>query len=46
MSTSRAAKFAEALGYPIDQFVVAAIEDDLRKAGVNLHFDLRKAAGI
>lgn len=46
VSPARAAKFAEALGYPIDQFVVAAIEDELREAGVNLHFDFRKAAGI
>jgi antitoxin HigA-1 len=46
VSPARAAKFAEALGYPIDQFVVAAIEDELRDAGVKLHFDFRKAAGI
>ena len=46
VSPGRAAKFAEALGYPVDQFVVAAIEDELREAGVYLHFDLRKAAGI
>jgi transcriptional regulator with XRE-family HTH domain len=46
VSPARAAKFAEVLGYPVDQFVIAAIEDDLRLAGVNLHFDLRKAAGI
>ncbi len=46
VSPARAAKFAEALGYPVDQFVVAAIEDELREAGIRLHFDLRKAAGI
>jgi transcriptional regulator with XRE-family HTH domain len=46
VSAARAAKFAEALGYPVDQFVVAAVEDELREAGVELHFDLRKAAGI
>lgn len=44
VSPARAAKFAEALGYPIDQFVIAAIEDELREAGISLHFDLRKAA--
>ena len=46
VSTARAAKFAEALGYPADQFVVAAIEDELREAGVDLKFDLKKAAGL
>jgi hypothetical protein len=39
----RAAKFAEVLGYPVDQFVIAAIEDELREAGIAIHFDLRKA---
>jgi antitoxin HigA-1 len=46
VSPARAAKFAEALGYPADQFVIAAIEDELREAGVNLRIDLRKAAGL
>ena len=46
VSPARAAKFAEALGYPVDQFVVAAIEDELREAGLNIHFDFRKAAGL
>lgn len=46
VSPARAAKFAEALGYPVDQFVVAAIEDELREAGLTLHFDFRKAAGL
>jgi antitoxin HigA-1 len=46
VSPARAAKFAEALGYPADQFVVAAIEDQLREAGVDLKFDLRKAADL
>ena len=45
VSPARAARFAEALGYPAEQFVVAAIEDELRKAGVSIHFDFRKAAG-
>jgi transcriptional regulator with XRE-family HTH domain len=45
VSPARAAKFAKALGYPVDQFVLAAIEDELREAGIDLHFDLRKAAG-
>ena len=43
VSPARAAKFAEALGYPVDQFVIAAIEDELREAGIQIHFDLRKA---
>jgi transcriptional regulator with XRE-family HTH domain len=46
VSPAQAAKFAEAMGYPADQFVVAAIEDELREAGVIIHFDFRKAAGI
>jgi|APGre2960657505_1045072.scaffolds.fasta_scaffold145044_1 transcriptional regulator with XRE-family HTH domain len=45
VSSARAAKFADALGYPVDQFVIAAIEDELRSAGIQIHFDLRKAAG-
>jgi antitoxin HigA-1 len=45
VSPVRAAKFAEALGYPVDQFVIAAIEDELREAGIAINFDLRKAAG-
>ncbi|MCX6105702.1 MAG: helix-turn-helix transcriptional regulator [Proteobacteria bacterium] len=45
VSSARAAKFAGALGYPVDQFVIAAIEDELRSAGIQIHFDLRKAAG-
>jgi transcriptional regulator with XRE-family HTH domain len=44
VSPVRAAKFAEVLGYPVDQFVIAAIEDELREAGIAIHFDLRKAA--
>lgn len=46
VSPVRAAKYAEALGYPVDQFVIAAIEDELRDAGIQVHFDFRKAAGI
>jgi transcriptional regulator with XRE-family HTH domain len=46
VSPARAAKFTDALGYPADQFVIAAIEDELRRAGVDLSFDLRKAAGL
>ncbi len=45
VSPVRAAKFAEVLGYPVDQFVIAAIEDELRGAGISIHFDFRKAAG-
>jgi plasmid maintenance system antidote protein VapI len=45
VSVARAARFAEAMGYPPELFVVAAIEDELRAAGVGLHFDLRKAMG-
>lgn len=46
VSPARAAKFAQVLGYPIDQFVLAAIEDELRSAGVELHFDLRRVAKL
>jgi len=45
VSPVRAAKFAEVLGYPVDQFVIAAFEDELHEAGIAIHFDLRKAAG-
>ena len=44
VSLVRAAKFAEVLGYLVDQFVIAAFEDDLREAGIAIHFDLRKVA--
>jgi transcriptional regulator with XRE-family HTH domain len=43
VSPARAVRFAEAMNYPADQFVIAAIEDELRDAGVLLRFDLRKA---
>jgi transcriptional regulator with XRE-family HTH domain len=43
VSVARAARFAEALGYPQELFVVAVIEDELRDAGLDLHFDLMKA---
>jgi hypothetical protein len=46
VSPARAAKFAEAFGYPADQFVIVAIEDQLREAGLDLSFGLRKAAGL
>ncbi len=43
VSPARAVRFAEAMNYPHDQFVIAAIEDELREAGVTLRFDLKKA---
>ena len=33
------------MGYPPEQFVIAAIEDELRDAGVDLHIDLQKTMG-
>lgn len=43
VSPARAVRFAEAMNYPPDQFIIAAIEDELREAGVALRFDLKKA---
>jgi transcriptional regulator with XRE-family HTH domain len=43
VSPARAVRFAEAMNYPSDQFVIAAIEDELREAGVTLRFDVKKA---
>jgi transcriptional regulator with XRE-family HTH domain len=45
VSVARAARFAEVMGYPPEQFVIAVIEDELRDAGVDLHIDLKKAMG-
>jgi hypothetical protein len=36
VSAERAAKFAKALGYPVSSFVTAALEDQLRKAGLKM----------
>jgi transcriptional regulator with XRE-family HTH domain len=36
----RAAKFARELGYSIIQFVAAAVEDELRAAGLNMRVRL------
>jgi transcriptional regulator with XRE-family HTH domain len=43
VSIARAARFAEAMGYPTELFIVAVIEDELREAGLALRFDLKKA---
>ncbi len=43
VSLSRAAKFAKVLGYPPDQFIVAAITDELRKAKIKLRFNFKEA---
>ena len=42
VSVARAAKFAETLGYPVQQFVIAVLQDELNAAGVDLTFDIRK----
>ena len=36
VSAERAAKFAKVLGYPVSSFVTAALEDQLRKAGLKM----------
>ena len=43
VSAARAVKFAEVMKYPSDQFVIAAIEDELREAGITLRFNIKKA---
>lgn len=43
VTAARAVKFAKVMKYPSDQFVVAAIEDELREAGITLRFNLKKA---
>ncbi len=35
VSIARAARFAEVLGYPVDQFVIAVIQDEIREYGVD-----------
>jgi len=42
VSVSRAARFAEALGYPVQQFVLASLQDELNEAGIELTFDLKQ----
>lgn len=44
ISIERAAEFAKMLGYSEQQFVAAAIEDQLREAGIPFRVELRKAA--
>ena len=36
----RAAKFAKVLGYPVNSFVTAALEDQLRKAGLKMRITI------
>lgn len=38
-----AAKFAQAMGYSVSQFIATAIEDQLRKAGLRWHVNLKAA---
>ncbi len=42
VSVARAARFAEVLGYPVQQFVLAALQDELNEAGIALSFDLKQ----
>jgi len=41
VSLARAARFAEVLGYPIDQFVIAVIQDEIRESGIDLNVYIR-----
>jgi len=43
VSAERAAKFAKALGYPVSSFVTAALEDQLRKAGLKMRVSIDAA---
>ncbi len=43
VSAERAAQFARVLGYSVNQFVATALEDQLRKAGLNVRVQLDAA---
>ena len=43
VSAERAAAFAKAMGYSVQQFVATAIEDQLRQAGLKFSVDLKVA---
>jgi antitoxin HigA-1 len=43
VTPERAAEFAQALGYSVNQFVAQAIEDSLRKLGLNLKVEIKAA---
>jgi transcriptional regulator with XRE-family HTH domain len=43
VSVERAAKFASVLGYPVSPFVAAALEDQLRTAGLRMRVKLEAA---
>jgi transcriptional regulator with XRE-family HTH domain len=43
VSVERAAKFARVLGYPVSAFVAAALEDQLRTAGLKMRVKLEAA---
>jgi antitoxin HigA-1 len=43
VSAERAAQFARVLGYSVNQFVATALEDQLRKAGLNVRVRLDAA---
>jgi transcriptional regulator with XRE-family HTH domain len=43
VSAERAAKFAKALGYSVSSFVTAALEDQLRKAGLKMRVTIDAA---
>lgn len=44
VSPERAAKFANILGYSVEQFVRLALQEQITKAGLNLKVDINKAA--
>lgn len=43
VTVERAAQFARVLGYSVNQFVAVAVEDQLRKAGLNVRVRLEAA---
>ncbi|MGO9272790.1 MAG: helix-turn-helix domain-containing protein [Terriglobia bacterium] len=43
VTAERAAEFARVLGYSVNQFVAVAVEDQLRKAGLNVKVRLEAA---
>ena len=43
VSAERAARFAKVLGYPVSSFVTAALEDQLRKAGLKMRVTVEAA---
>jgi antitoxin HigA-1 len=43
VTPEKAAEFAQVMGYSVNQFVAQAIEDSLRKLGLNLKVEIKAA---